>query len=623
MKKIVAFILALSMVVVFAAGCTKIAKDDPAQMGAEIDMYMGTKVMNLDPAVAYTDENAVQILSLIYEGLTKLNENGKLEKALAKKWKILEDPKTGEPYLEVVIKDTYWSDGSVVSANDVVYAWKRILNPDFDSPAASMLMCIKGAKDAKLGKISIDGIGLYSTATTKFVVQFEEGTDINEFLYNTASPALVPLRENKVESYPTSWSRNSTDISTNGPFRVKKFSQDPSEVMVLERSKYYYLNRQVNVNTEAIDKYVTPYRITVHYETPLDKSVVYSNSDTDVITMFNNKDIFYVSGLTLSTAGQYAKKTVKTEEEASTFVYYFNLNSRLNAKLFRNDVVREALSMALDRNYIAALIGCGTEAATGLLNDKVFNTKKGTSFRKAGGEIISAAGDIEGAKRLLQENDIWPQDYDDIEIVIRMDDTNDSYQSAQLGYLSKEKAIAQYTETVWEQLGFRVVVRSLSATSYETAVAEGDYDVLGLDYQMLSPYALYDLAPFSKAYSGHVRMVQAGDADFDASRGENVYYVPVEHMSGYYNEEYDALIEAAYAESDTKKRAEILHQAEELLLKDAVVVPILFNANTYAVSGELSKVSTNYWGVQIFTKTKLKNYVQYLSSVKEANKKEG
>lgn len=616
MKKVLAFILALAMCMVFTVGCTKIAKDDPAQKGAEFEIYMGTKVMDLDPAIAYTDENAVKILSLIFEGLTRLKENGKIEKALAKKWEIVEDPRTGEKSLEITIKDTYWSDGSVVQANDIVYAWKRILDPTFNSPAASMLYCIKNAENAKLGLVSIDDIGLYSISTTKLVVEFEEGADIDEFLYNTASPALVPLRENKVASYPDTWSKSATDLSTNGPFRVKKFSSDPTEQVILERSKYYYLSQEVQ--TEAIDKYVTPYRITIRYDVPLDKSVVYSSASTDVLTMFNNKELFYVSGLTASTVSAYGK-SVKTEEEASTFVYYFNLNSGENAKLFQNAAARQALSMALDRNYIAEIIGCGTEAATGLLNDKVFNTTRGTSFRKEGGEIISAAGDIEGAKKLLEENNIFPEDYDDIYIVIRQDETNDSYQSQQMGYISKEKAIAQYTKTVWEELGFYVVVNSFSADAYDEAYKTGDYDVIGLDYQMLSVYPIYNLTSFTKAYNGGVRLVTSGDPDFDESLGETMYYVNNTHMTGYYNPEFDALIESAFAETDTKKRAEILHEAEELLVHDAVVVPILFNANAYVVSGELSKVSTNYWGAQIFTKTELKNYVQYLPSVRNAS----
>ena len=85
MKKVLAFLLALTMCVsvLFATGCSKIEEDDPAQKGAELEMYLGKKVMNLDPAVAYTDENAVKILSLIFAGLTRLDENGKLKKALA------------------------------------------------------------------------------------------------------------------------------------------------------------------------------------------------------------------------------------------------------------------------------------------------------------------------------------------------------------------------------------------------------------------------------------------------------------------------------------------------------------------------------------------------------------
>ena len=592
MKRVLAFLLALSLCVVFIAGCTKVAKDDPAGRGAEIEMYMGSKVLNLDPAVAYTDENAVKILSLIFEGLTRIKENGKLEKALAKKWKVTEDPKTGTTRLEIRIKDTYWSDGSSVQANDVIYAWKRILDPDFESPAASMLYCIKGARDAKNGDISIDDIGLYSVSKSKFIVEFEDGADIDEFLYNTASPALVPLRENKVASYPNTWSRSATDLATNGPFRVKKFSADTTEIITLERSKYYYLSQEVD--TEALDKYVTPYRITFRYDLPLDNSLVYSSSEKDVLSSYNNKDLFYVSGLTAATAAAYGK-SVKIEAEASTFVFNFNLSSRV----FQNSAIRQAFSMALDRNYIAQLVGLGTTPATGLLNDKIFDTKRGTSFRKAGGTLVDPAGNIEAAKQFLAENGINPGIYDDIYILVRRDDGNDSYQSAQLGYTSKEKAIAQYAQSVWQELGFYVVVRDVAADVFETECASGNYDVLGMDYQMLSVYPAYNLAMFSAEYSGDGAIV-----------------------AGYQNEEFDELLTTAFAESNAKKKAEILHDAEKVLLADAVVVPVIFNTNAYVVSGELSKVKTNYWGVQMFTKTELKNYVQYLPSVKAARDEE-
>lgn len=593
MKKVLAILLALTLCVGMISGCTKIAKDDPAAKGAELEVYMGTKILNLDPATSYTDENAVQILTLIFEGLTKLDENGKLQKALAKKIEITEDPKTEALRLEITIKDTHWSDGSAVQANDVIYAWKRILEPDFNSTAASMLYCIKGARAAKNGDISIHDIGLYSTKQDKFIVEFEDGTteaEIEEFIYNTSSPALVPLRENKVVSYPDTWSRSATDLSTNGPFRVKKFSAEKGEEIVLERSKYYYLNQ--DVQTEAVDKFVTPFRITLRFDLPLDKTVVSSAAEKDIITMFNNNEIFFVSNLTAATAAAYDYEIAK---EASTFSFYFNLDT----KAFKEDVVRQAFSMALDRNYIAQLIGLETEPATGLLNDKVYDTKKGTSFRDEGGAIISPVGDINGAKALLESNGIYGDMYDDIYVIVRQDEANDSYQSEQLGFKSKEKAIAQYAKSVWEQLGFYVVVQTVDAEGYDEALKTGEYDIIGGDFQMISAYALYNLAAFSTDMSGNA--------------------VPV---AGYENEQFNALIAEAYAENDAAKRANLLHQAEELLLSDAPIVPVIFNTNAYAVSDELSKVKTNYWGVQIFTKANLKDYVQYLPSVKEALAKE-
>jgi ABC-type transport system substrate-binding protein len=276
-------------------------------------------------------------------------------------------------------------------------------------------------------------------------------------------------------------------------------------------------------------------------------------------------------------------------------MFYFNMNT----SAFKESAIRKAFSMALDREYVASLVGLGTTPATGVLNDKVYDTKKGTSFREEGGAILSPKGDLEGAKAVLKDADIYPEDYDDIYVLVRQNELNDSYASAQLGFMSNEKAIAQYAASVWKQLGFNVVVRATDSATFEDAYKTGDYDVVGMDYQMISTYPVYDLAAFSAEYSGKA--------------------VPVKN---YKNEQFDALLASAFEETDAAKRAEILHEAEAVLLADNAVVPVIFNTNAYVVSKELSKVTTNYWGVQMFTKTQLKDYVQYLPSVKAAAAKE-
>ena len=604
MKKIISALLALTMLVMVLAGCTKIKAPD--KNGAVLDMYLGTKPINLDPATVYTDETLVKLINLLFEGLMKVNEKGKLQKALAKKYEFYTDDKTDELVLKIWLKTTYWRDSSLVQSHDIVYAWKRILDPAFSSEAASMLYAIKGARQAKLGEIGIDDIGLYAISKNILEVRFEKGADTDEFLYNLASPALVPLRENKISLYEDTWSRSSTDLSTNGPFRARKFSGDEGETLLLERSKYYYRNN--SLSSEALDKSVTPYRIYVHFSDPLDLNIVSTKDEeaVDVVTKFRNEEYFYVSGLTGSVAADFSK--VKTTELASTYSYYFNTSN----KTLANATVRYALSIALDRNAIAEAVGGGAKAATGLVPSKVFDTKKGTSFRKNGGDVISASSSIEEARSILSDAGIDPSKSDTFYLYYLMDYTNDSYQSAQMGYMSKEKTVATYAKETWEELGFSVVLKGVNATEYEQVYKSGEYDILGLDCQALSTYSFAMLAPYAKAFSGKVRLVDSTSKDYDSSLGVARYYVNETHVTGYYNEEYDALIEKAYAASSRKEKAEILHQAEKLLLEDAPVVPVLFNSDCYVSSSKLSGIQTNFFGSKIFTKTELKNYLNYL-----------
>lgn len=601
MKRFLALLLALTFLLVCFAGCTKIGEDGN---GAEIDVYLGTKPLNLDPAIAYTDENAVQILNLIFEGLFKLNTSGKLEKALCKKYEIYDNARTGIKEMKITITTTHWSDGSEVQANDIVYAWRRILDPEFNSPAAPMLYAIRGAKAAKLGEASIYDIGVYPSSKNTVIVEFEDGANVDEFLYNLASPALVPLRENKISTYKDTWSRSSTDLSTNGPFRVRKFSSDPTEILVLQRSKYYKLN--IVTNTEAADKFVTPYRINIHFDLPTDLSVVYlKDAQESVMTKYAEKELFYLSGITKAVADANSLK-FKSVDASSTFSYIFNCNK----PYFADAKVRYALSIALDRQHMAELVGMGTTAATSLLPSMVFDTKKGTSFQSKSGDVLPLTSQLDQAKQLIAESGINPKSLGQIEVYYRLDPVNDSAGSDRLGNQSKERAIAQYTKTVWEELGFNVVVRGVGDAEMETRYNNGSYDVMAIDFSAISPYAFYNLAQFAREYSGSSKLVMDGDADFDKSLGKERYYVSLPHVCGYTNQAFEEIIENAYNESDAKAKASLLHEAEKLLLEDGGICPLVFNKTNYT-SQEIGGLKTTFWGTVDFTEADLKNYEMY------------
>ena len=311
--------------------------------------------------------------------------------------------------------------------------------------------------------------------------------------------------------------------------------------------------------------------------------------------MIKENKLFYAGNLTGKVLDNFNASDVKYNDVASTYTYYFNM---AEGKIGANEAIRKALSVALDRAAIANELRNGSEAATGLIPSMIFDTKKGTSFREEGGNVLPAGT----ASAILSEGGVNPADYEPIYLYYLADTTNDSYQSTEWGYSSKEKTIAFAAKKAWEALGFKVVIKGVDAAEYARVYEKGEYDIIGLDYHMPSAYALSALSPFAKAYSGRVNV---------EDKGAKLEYTQLTHVTGYNSEAYDALIKEAMDATTQKDRAAALHKAEERLVStDVAVIPVIFNSEAY-VSSALSDIDTTFWGINTFTKTYLNNYVDH------------
>ena len=130
MKKVISLLLCIVMIALPLAGCTAEEEEDK---GAIIPIYLSEQLCNFDPAFAYTDDSAIKVLGLIFEGLMVETDSGKIDYGVAKKWTYKEDLNNETYIMEFQLRDTAWSDGRQVSADDFVYAWKRIMEPEFQS----------------------------------------------------------------------------------------------------------------------------------------------------------------------------------------------------------------------------------------------------------------------------------------------------------------------------------------------------------------------------------------------------------------------------------------------------------------------------------------------------------
>ncbi len=598
--KIVALVMCLAMVVPSLVGCNIFKEIDKNYTGPTFYVSLADVPTNFDPMYAYLDDSAAQFLSFVYEGLFKYDENGKPVKALCKSYEwVKKDAETGEYIAEFTIKDTAWSDTVSVTADDFVFAWRRLLSPGNYSEAGALLYDVKNARAVKAGDLEIYDLGAYASGTDVIRVEFEREVNLDEFIANLASPCLVPLRTDVVDKI-TDWSSAAAIVVSNGPFYLKTFDTD--ETIVFERNRNYLRDTE----KDEIYEYVSTYRVVCYIGTEYKYVEIENDTEKTKTKTFGSlgelANYLYTEGK-LSIYGnvgnaykeQYASNSDFTEVGTkSTHTYIFNTEH----KILGNAKVRKALSMAIDREEIlkaAAVIGT---PAKGIVPEGVYEVsygKKADTFRDNGGDLIGA-GDIDGAKALLKEAGV----------------TSGSFTITVRRWDEVAVAAAEYAAGVWKQLGFNVSVEKLKFDTYDnkaegydglindkflTAYKTGDFDVIAVDLTQLTNNAFSALSPYATGFCGGAIDLSQQVDDFN-----------VTHKSGYSSEAYDKLIEDAFAETDPAKKAQLLHDAEALLMEDMPVMPLFTFSSLYTTASNVKKVSVNWYGAAVFTQAKDKDF---------------
>lgn len=601
-KRIIAFLLCALVVLSCFVSCgSEINADNP---GAYISMYLTDEVYDFDPAHAYNNESALRVVSLLFAPLFSLDEDGNVKKELVKSYEISEDPKASEYKLTLRLEDSYWSDGTPVSANDVVFAWKRILEVESTSEAASLLFDIKNARKVKEGDLSIDALGIYAVNTTTVEIFFEEKLDANGkpvidyegFMRNLTSYALVPLRE-MIVSRSDDWAKKPATMVCSGPFTLRRVSYDKdNRGLTLERNAYYLRDKEV----DKLDKRVIPYRLVIDY----------TKTDEEIMAAYEAGEIFFVGDIPFSARAAYADKAA-VSDLMSTHTYYLNEKAIIGGKaLFADKAVREALSLAIDREAIANAV-VFAKAATALVPYGVYNADSAKKdFRSVGDDLIATTADMAAAKAKLSEAGI--------------DASKFSFTITVAAYDEVHVAIAEMVKDAWCELGFKVKVDAIAVETnddigntgevatdikddiFAERLRAGNYQVAAIDLVAYAPSVFSILAPFAKGFSG-----QGMNMDLKDENGQPYYVIPT-HATGFDNEEYNALIEKVYASVSASEKATLLHDAEKMLMDNMPVIPIVFNQSATLTRKELSDTKIGYYGTTVFSKTKLRNYENYL-----------
>lgn len=628
MKKITRLVGLVLCIAMLAAGfCFVGCSDNGDSAGAYINMYLSNEVYNFDPAYAHLDSSAMKLIPLLYEGLMKLDEDGDVVEGLCEDWEYTEDlgvnqddPSDDKYVMEIKIKTTAWSDGIALRADDFVYAWKRLLEPDFDGEGASLLYDVKGAIARKTEAASSYDIGLYADKQV-LTIEFAHSINPEEFLRKLTSVALVPLREGTV-SYYTHWSSAPTTILTNGPFTIRNY--EPGQKLVLERSIYYM--HDVNEDEEPVpNATVTPYRLVIDY----------TLNNEELMQKYEDGQLFFMSELPASTElrNKYKDK-LEVSDSYAMCMYYFNTNKAP----FNDPTVRRVLSEVIDREAIANAV-VYAKAATGIVPSAVTDKSEDDSFAaNNGNKLGTVAGDISAAKSALSAAGINPSDYGTLYLTVRADTESVLSSSGEVTVKGAKDnldvMVANMVIEQWNKLGFDFEIKAVGATQYQentsalvqyaddlvsamygteytidkedkVVTVEGrDFDVIAADYQMLDTTAFSMLSVYATKFSG-------AQISFESE----TLYQPLGHVTGYNSEAYNNLINEAYdayRRGDMNAYSDKLHEAEAMLLNDMPVIPVFEYQNVILESSELSDLEYSAWGYTEFTEADLNNWEDFV-----------
>lgn len=497
--------------------------DAAASAGEKIlSVQVGPDPETIDPALNSAVDGGNMLLHS-FECLLAVDQNGQLAPGQAESWETSEDGLTWTFHLRDGLK---WSDGSDLTANDFVYSWKRVCDPMVAAPyAETVLSMVEGYDKAIEG--DLDALQVVATDNNTLVVTLS--APCSYFGSLAAFATLSPVQQATVEANGDAWATKAETYISNGPFYVSDWV--PGSYIMMTKNPYYW-----NADAIKLDG--------IKWNLIEDSNAAYSAYQTGEVLMIKDVPTEEIPSLK-ENADFYVDPIIGT--------YYLSMN--IDREPFNNADVRKALSLAIDRDYVANTLMQGTYSPAGNLMGPGWIDTDGKQFKdnaNGGKEYIDTTNyeaDLEEAKQLLADAG-YPNGEGFPTI---------TYSTNDVGY---HKVVAEYLQQAWAELGIDLQVDIVEWASFTPMRRNGDYDV---------------------ARNGWV-----GDYS-DPSNMLDLFYSTNGNNDGKFNNaDYDAAMELSRTTLDAAERSTALHNAEDVLMEEAGCIPVAYYNDFWLQSDKIT-----------------------------------
>lgn len=506
-KRIGLGLVSLAVITITLIGCG--SKSDKENKNAEtsnqpLNLMVASEVTTLDSLNMLDFPDAVTHTA-VFEGLYGIGEKETVIPAVAKELpEISEDGKT---YTIKLREDAVWSNGTKVTANDFIYAWKKLADPAEGLVYSFLIQqTILNGEDVVSGKKPVDELGIKAVDDYTIEVQLSEPKPF--FTSVLTFPVFFPQNQEFVEKQGDNYGTTNETVIYNGPFTMGKWKQGELGWDLKKNPTYH---DKKNVKSDLI-----------HYE-------VIKESST-ALNLFDN-DQLDVATLT----GVIASENTENPDFLSvptSIINYVRLNQKRNGQAtpLANENVRKAMALALDKEtMVDKVVADGSNALNGLIpSGFVGNPETNEDFRKEAGDVMA----FDKTKALDYWNKAKAELGDNIDIELMVTDDG------------VYKKMGEYIQGNLEENlpGLKISIRSMPTEAALNFARESNYDMF------LIYWAPDYLDPISTL---------------------NVFKSP--NAMNYENPAYNELLEKAsvtYA-LDLDARWKTLIEAEKFLLEDA------------------------------------------------------
>lgn len=509
------FLAALAVLALAACG-PRAAVRPPCEAGKVCLEYGNvSEPATLDPHKSTgTWEDA--ILSSVLMGLTQDDPAGEPIPGMAERWTTSPDGLVWTFYL----RDAVWSDGAPVTADDFVFSLRRILEPQTASEYASLLYLIQNAQAVNEGKAAPETLGVRAVSPKVLEIRL---THPAPYLTQLAKHStMLPVPKHVVEKWGDAWAKPEHYVG-NGPYMIKSWRLG-DRVTVVKNPRFYEAEK---VCVDRVNFYPTNDAASAERQV--------RRGELDINTDIQSNRIAFL------------RKEIPQYVHTYTYLGVTYLAFNTNVPALQDRRVRLALSMAIDRDFIAnKLLRGGQPTAFTFTPPGVANYVTPPKPAWASWPLERRQAE---ARRLLAAAGYGPDR--PLKISIKHRNTPDPM------------LFMPSIQNDWKEIGV------------ETALVQNEVQIA---------YAAYRSRDFEIA-----------DAAWIADYNDPMSFLYLmqsqtgsQNYGDYKNPAYDALLDKADHEPDAKVRAAYLAQAERIMLSDAPVAPIYFHINKNLVSPKVT-----------------------------------